>query len=74
MTEAETDVQDARNLATLIVRQAKDVMDTGVTVQLLWKVQIPENKGEVCNFQGWRDMANECHSCIENIMMTKLPI
>ena len=71
-TAEEPDVQAHRSLATLIVIQATAALASGEVVQLLSKVQIPENKTGVWNFQGWKDTADEARNWIDNMMMAKL--
>ena len=49
-TPTEPEVLATRSLTTLIVSQATAVLSTGETVQLLSKIQVPENKTGVWNF------------------------
>ena len=41
-------------------------------VQLLSKVQIPENKTGVLKFQGWKDTADESRHWIDTVIIEKL--
>ena len=61
-TAEEPDVQAHRSLATLIVSQATAALASGEVVQLISKVQIPENKTGVWNFQGWKDTADKARN------------
>ena len=51
-TSTEPEVLATCSLTTLIVSQATAVLSNGETVQLLSKIQVPENNTGVWNFQG----------------------